>query len=84
MKEPVKDGWKTIGYIDKQSNGTISIYDDLYRYLGYIRREFNWLVAYDNINRRLGYYDEINDCTCDQPYRQIGKGNLLMNFYFNK
>lgn len=84
MREEIKDSRSMrIGYIDKQLNGKATIYDKNYRRLGEIKPEGSYLVAYDSSYRRMAKWNERDDTTYDAMNRRIGKGNLLIDLYFN-
>ncbi|MBQ6638356.1 MAG: hypothetical protein IJH82_06850 [Lachnospiraceae bacterium] len=83
MREELKDSRnQRVGYIDRQLNGKITVYDKNNVRLGEIRPEGSYLVAYDKTNRRMGKWNENDDYTYDSNNRRIGKGNLLIPMYF--
>lgn len=85
MREEIKDSRRMrIGYIDKQLNGRITVYDKMNRRLGEIKPEGSYLVAYDSMNRRMAKWNERDDTTYDTMNRRMGKGNLLIDLYFKE
>jgi hypothetical protein len=40
------------------------------------------LIAYDKMNRKLAVYDSKQNYTKDTKGRRLGKGNLLLNVFF--
>ena len=83
MREELKDKRnQRIGYLDKQLNGRTTVYDRNNGRLGEIRPEGHYLVAYDKMNRRMGKWYENDDYTYDANNRRLGKGNMLLSFYF--
>ena len=85
MREEIKDSRRMrIGYIDKQLNGRITVYDKNYRRLGEIKPEGNCLVAYDSSYRRMALWKENDDTTYDTSFRRMGKGNMLLDLYFKE
>lgn len=85
MREEIKDSRRMrIGYIDKQLNGRITVYDKNFVRLGEIKPEGSYLVAYDKAYRKMALWKENDDTTYDTSYRKIGKGNLLIDMYFKE
>ncbi len=83
MREELKDDRRNrIGYIDRQLNGKITVYDKSNSRLGEIRPEGSYLVAYDKSNRRMAKWNERDDYTYDSSNRRLGKGNMLIGMYF--
>lgn len=83
MREELKDSRnQRFGYIDRQLNGKITVYDKNNGRLGEIRPEGNYLVAYDRNNRRMAKWYERDDYTYDNNNRRLGKGNMLIGMYF--
>jgi hypothetical protein len=84
MREELRDKRnQRYGYIDKQLNGQIKVMDKNGNRLGEIKPEGSYLVAYDKNFRRLGKWYENDDCTYDANNRRLGKGNMLLSFYFD-
>ena len=80
MREELKDARRMrIGYIDRQLNGKIYVYDKMNRKIGEIRPEGNKLSAYDNKFHKIAYWQESNDTTYDTHARKIAKGNILID-----
>ncbi len=85
MREEIKDERRQrIGYVDRQLNGKVTIYDKMNMRLGEIRPEGRRLVAYDKMNRKIAYWDETNDSTFEPNGRKITKGNILVGMYFQR
>ncbi len=83
MREEIKDNRNMrIGYIDKQLNGQVTIFDKNGVRIGEIRPYGHRLEAYDKTGRKLAYWDETNDTTFENNGRKIAKGNLLIGMYF--
>lgn len=71
------------GKISAESNGNSIIYDKLNNRLGTIKVDSSsHYIAYDKMNRKLATYDIRLDVTKDTMGRKIGKGNMLLNFFF--
>lgn len=83
MREEIKDSRRNrIGYIDRQLNGKCTIFDRMNSRIGEIRPNGHRLEAYDKLGKKLGYWDETNDTTYDARNSRLGKGNMLMGFFF--
>ena len=83
MREELKDNRNMrIGYIDKQLNGQITIFDKNGARIGEIRPSGHRLEAMDRTGRKFAYWDETNDTTFEWNGRRIDKGNLLIPMYF--
>lgn len=83
MREEIKDSRRNrIGYIDRQLNGKCTLYDKMNARIGEMRPNGHRLEAYDKTGKRLGYWDETNDTTYDARGSRLGKGNMLMGFFF--
>ena len=83
MREEIKDSrGKRIGYIEDALYEKKNILDAQGRPLGQIRPEGNRLAAYDKAGRKLGYWDKYFDTTYTLAGIKIGKGNLLLDFFF--
>ncbi len=83
MREEIKDSKRQrIGYIDRQLNGKITIYDKTNFKIGDIRPEGKKLVAYDKKGFKFAYWDENQDATFDKSFRKISKGNILVELFF--
>lgn len=83
MKEEIKDNrHQRIGYVDKELNGVITVYDKYNSRLGQIKPEGHKLVAYDKYAKRMAYWDETNDYSFDPYGKRIQKGNILVSLYF--
>lgn len=83
MREEIKDSSRRrVGYIEDALYGKKNILDDRGHKLGEIRTEAGKLWAYDAMLHRLGYWDQSINTTRDTAGRTIGKGNLLLNFFF--
>ena len=81
--EEIKDVRRNrIGYIDRQLNGKCAIYDKMNMRIGELRPNGHRLEAYDKMGRKLGYWDENNDTSYDARGMRLGKGNMLMGFFF--
>ncbi len=84
MREEIKNSSRrTIGYIEKLSGGRTEVREKNFNKLGEIREEGEKLVAYDRHFSRMGYWQKRDDTTYDRTHRKIGKGNLLIDLYFN-
>lgn len=84
MREEIKDSSrKRIGYIEDGSYGKKNILDAQGHPLGQIRPEGNNLGAYDKAGRKLGYWYKDFDTTHTLAGKKIGKGNLLLNLFFD-
>lgn len=80
--EIIKDKMgRTIAILRKNYKGDTECYDSRYNKKGEIRAEKfpDRLVVYDAKFNKLGYYEERYNTTYDTSFRQIGKGNLLLN-----
>lgn len=83
MKEAIRDKRRMIiGYVDKKLNGEYIIYNKSNLRLGIMKPSGSKLYAFDKSNRRLGYWDERTNTTYDKNNKRMGKGNLLIGFYF--
>ena len=83
MREDIKDSRnQRIGYIDKQLNGKITVYDKSHNRIGEIKPEGKRLVAYNKNFQRMAYWDESSDYTYDSSNRRLSKGNILVTLYF--
>lgn len=85
MNEQVLKDKKGIKYgkISSDSKGNSTIYDKMSIKLGTIKVDsLSHLIAYDKMNRKLATYDPKADVTKDPMGRKLGKGNMLINFYF--
>lgn len=79
MKRPIKDmRHQTIGYIDEKTTGT-AVYNAKYQKLGEIKKEGGKLIAKDAHFRKIAEYDEKLNVTKNAHFKQIGKGNLLVD-----
>ncbi len=83
-REPILDAKKKrIGYIETTSSmGRTIIRDQVNRIKGELRTSGNKIEAFDASHQRLGYYDKLRDETFDRSNKRLGKGNLLLNFFF--
>ncbi len=83
MREEIKDSrGKRIGYIEDATYGKKNVLDLQGHILGQIRPEGNRLAAYDKVSRKFGYWDKYSDTTYTLAGIKIGKGNLLLSFFF--
>lgn len=82
-KEAIKDKrGLTLGYVETFLNGTAKVYDKQHRRIGEIKPQGNQLIAYDASFRRIAYWKETSNETYDKMGRRIGKGNILIELYF--
>ena len=82
-REPILYARKNrIGYIETSITGRSIIRDKMNRKIGELKPSGNRIVAYDGMLHKLGYYDKFRDATFDTMNKKIGKGNLLLNFFF--
>ena len=83
MRQIIKDnrGMK-IGSYESFSNGKTIVYDKNGAKLGEIRPEGNSLVAHNKIGVKIAKWNEKDDCTYDKMNKKLGKGNLLLEMYF--
>ena len=82
-REPILDAKKKkIGYIETRPNGNSVITDIHFRKLGELKVSGNRIEAYNAKFQKLGYYDKPHDATFDRSFKKLGKGNLLLNFFF--
>ncbi|HZK61996.1 MAG TPA: hypothetical protein VFC41_07950 [Anaerovoracaceae bacterium] len=71
------------GKILSDTKGNSTIYDKMNSKLGTIKLDSSsHLIAYDKMNRKLATYDMKLDATKDSMGRKLGKGNMLLNFFF--
>jgi len=83
MKEEIKDNMnRRIGYVEKQLNGVVTVYDKFNSRLGQMKPEGHKLVAYDKFSKKMGYWDENWNETYDAYGKKIQKGNILLGMYF--
>ncbi len=83
MREEIKDSSRRrVGYIEDGSYGKKIILDDRGHKLGELRTESGKLWAYDAQLHRLGYWDQSGNTTRNTVGQMIGKGNLLLDFFF--
>ena len=71
------------GKVSTDARGNATIYDKMNLRLGTIKVDSTGnQAAYDKMNRKLAIYDSKLDVTKDKMGRKIGKGNMLLGFFF--
>ncbi len=83
MRQDLKDSRnQKIGSIDTQLNGRTTIYNKMGVRIGEIRPSGHRLEAFDKIGKKIAYWDETNDTTYEPNGRKMGKGNMLIDLFF--
>lgn len=72
-----------IGYVSRDSKGNATIYDKHNKRLGVVKIDSSGnQTAYDNTSNRMAVYNLRSNVTKDRIGRTIGRGNVLVNLYF--
>lgn len=77
MMQPIKSGFKIIGYTDEFA-GKIKVYDDRRKQVGEISKFGTKHTAKDARFKVIAIYEERYDQTTDSNGKKLGKGNMLV------